>query len=873
MTKIGKIQVTKGVFWVEIPDENIYVLCGCPADSVKHMKNRGLIVTREEKGVTFETGPNVILLSDVMLQNGGFANMAEFPVLQMLYFQGMILPNHPNNTGVKPMLIGSENQVEAQMQYIYRGNYGLISESEILDAGMSPEKTKDMMRLKLKFAFGAIRNTEALLDSRVISNDLIEIRNNVFVRRLQLNVFEFQYKDETVTVDLNLKPHETYGASYTLDFHHIKREYFAVLHSGQGDGWDVNRPTMSSILMFQGKIYLIDTGPNILYSLKALGIGVNEIEGIFHTHAHDDHFSGLTSLMHTDHRIKYFATALVRASVTKKLSALVSMEEEDFANYFDIHDLEFDTWNNIESLEVKPLFSPHPVETSILIFRALGKDGYKTYGHFADIVSLNVLKNMITDDPDANGISQQWYDDVCSHYLEPLNIKKIDIGGGLIHGVAEDFGNDSSDKIILSHTSKELTNRQKEIGSGAPFGMVDVLIPSHQDYVRRFALHFLQSYFPKAPMDQLRMLLNSPMILFNPESIVIKGDMLNENIYLVLTGEVEVIHTPTEGYSLLSAGGLIGEISGLSQEKSKETYRAINFVQALEIPCSLYLDFVKRNGLYAEIERIKENREFLQNSWLFGEGIAYPTLNMIAQEIEVAQYIKDHEIVLENNQDIYMLKSGRIERLLDEQVYETLSAGNIIGEERVLFGTSSVFKSKVIQDSIFFKIPGKVLLNIPIVRWKLFEIYDKRMKSLINPKITNSPMFSWRDEYAVHENNMDNDHKYLLEKANDLYQLIDANNKQDFLKTMDEMIAFAQRHFKDEEALMKEKSFPEYRMHHKKHKRILRETLEVRNKIEDSRLDIAVDFVNFLKDWVINHILTEDRKYGEFLAREMESDQ
>jgi len=866
MTKIGKIQVTKGVYWVEIPDENIYMLCGCPADSVKHMKKRGLIVIREEKGVSFETGPNVILLSDVMLQNGGFANMAEFPVLQMLYFQGMILPNHPNNTGIKPMLIGSENQVEAQMQYIYRGNYGLISENEILETGISPEKTKDMMRLKLKFAFGSIRNTEALLDSRVINNDNIEIRNNVFVKRVDLNVFEIQYKDETVRVDLNLKPHEMYDASYTLDFHHIKREYFAVLHSGQGDGWDVNRPTMSSILMFQGKIYLIDTGPNILYSLKALGIGVNEIEGIFHTHAHDDHFSGLTSLMHTDHRIKYFATPLVRASITKKLCALVSMEEEDFANFFDIHDLEFDTWNNIESLEVKPIFSPHPVETSILIFRALGKDGYKTYGHFADIVSLDVLKNMVTDDPNANGISQEWYDSVSKSYLEPLDIKKIDIGGGLIHGVAEDFRNDASQKIIMSHTSKALTYQQKEIGSGAPFGMVDVLIPSHQDYVRRHALYFFKSYFPKAPVDQLSMLLNNPLVMFNPESIVIKGGTFNENIYLVLTGEVEIIHTASEGYSILSTGGIIGEMSALSQEKSKETYRAINFVQTLEIPCSLYIDFIKRNGLYAEIEQLK-NREFLQNTWLFGEAIAYPTQIMIAQELEVETFPKGHEINLQHkdNNDILMLKEGTIERLLDNKIIEELAPGSIIGEECVLFGTSSLFKTVVTENAEMLRIPGSILLNIPVVRWKLFETYDKRMKSILNPKITQRPIFSWRQEYTVMVKSMDNDHKHFLEKADQLYQLIKVNDQSAFLETMAGLISYAQQHFKDEEALMKEHDYPESSIHHKKHKRIIREAFEVMNKVKENRLEIDTNFVNLLKDWIINHILTEDRKYGTYL--------
>ena len=871
MTKIGKIQVTKGVYWVEIPDENVYILCGCPADSVKHLKKRGLIVTREEKGVTFETGPNVILLSDVMLQNGGFANMAEFPVLQMLYFQGMILPNHPNNTGTKPMLIGSENQVQAQMQYIYRGNYGLISENEILDAGVSPEMAKDMMRLKLKFAFGAIRNTEALLDSHIINNDPVEIRNNVFVQRLKLNVFEVRYKDETITVDLNLPSHECYGATYTLDFHHIKREYFAIIHSGQGDGWDLNRPTMASILMFQGKIYLIDTGPNILYSLKALGIGVNEIEGIFHTHGHDDHFSGLTSLMHTDHRIKYYATPLVRASVTKKLCALVSMEEEDFANYFDIHDLEFDVWNDIESLEVKPVFSPHPVETSILTFRALGKDGFKTYGHFADIVALDVLEKMVTDDPNANGITQEFFEKTRNYYLEPLNIKKIDIGGGLIHGMAEDFRNDPSDKIILSHTSKELTTSQKEIGSGAPFGMVDVLIPSHQNYIRRSALRFMKSYFPSASTHQLGMLLNNPLILFNPESIVIKKGRRNQNIYMILTGEVEVIHGQSGNFSLLSTGGIIGEISGLTGELSKETYRAVNCVQALEIPCSLYLDFVKKNGLYAEIEQLKENREFLQDTWLFGEAISYPIHYKIAQEIQPVEFKKGQEIPLETNNELYVLKSGILERILDDQVYETLSTGNFVGEERILLGTSSFFKTIVKEDAVLFKIPGKVLLNIPIVRWKLFETYDKRIKSLINPKITNKPVFSWREEYSVNIKEIDDDHIELLKVAESLYQLIGSNDQKEFLNRLKKLVLLAQQHFHVEEDMMEKNKFPESNIHKKKHKRIMKEALDVIKKIQNDQYDIDDDFVNFLKDWIINHILTEDRKYGEFLNRQQNS--
>ncbi len=91
MARLRKVHVATGVSWVERPTWGSMSSAAVPADAVKHLMRRGLIVETERDGVTFETGPNAILLSDVMLQNGAFCNLAEFPVLQMLYRQGSIL--------------------------------------------------------------------------------------------------------------------------------------------------------------------------------------------------------------------------------------------------------------------------------------------------------------------------------------------------------------------------------------------------------------------------------------------------------------------------------------------------------------------------------------------------------------------------------------------------------------------------------------------------------------------------------------------------------------------------------------------------------------------------------------------------------------
>lgn len=727
MPKIKKMEVIKGVYWVEIPEADLFMLCGCPEDSVKHLMQRRLIVPTALDGVSFETGPNAILLSDVALQNGKFCNLAEFPVLQMLYRQGMILPGHPNNKGIKPLILGSQEQVASQMEYIYRGNYGLISKEEIVEAGETPERAEELMRMKLKFAFGKILASEELLDHLIVDNLPTEIRNGATIRRIHTNAFEIAYGDEKIIVDLTVKRGRNDRSAYPLGFTSIDRDYFSIIHSGQGDGWDVNRPCMASVIVFQGKIFLIDAGPNIAYTLTALGIGVNEIEGVFHTHCHDDHFAGLTSLMRTDHRIKYYATPLVRASVFKKLSALLSTDEDVIPNYFEVVDLKFDEWNDIDGLEVRPIMSPHPVETSAFFFRTFWEGQYKSYAHLADIASADVLTSMITDDDSAPGISQEFYDTTWKEYLTEVELKKVDIGGGMIHGEALDFQEDNSGKIVLAHRADPLTNTQKEIGSSAMFGVVDAMVPDQTDNLRRFSFEFLRDYFPDMEPRYLRTLLNHPIVEFTPGSIILRKGRMIEDIFLVITGTVEKIRSEDDVYNVISAGGLVGEHSGLHDLPSTSTYRAVSYVRALRLTNKSYFGFIQQNGLESDIGRLLENREVLEQTWLFGETISPPVQNKIAKSMTVHEYDRPG-IIIDNlaAEAIFIVNTGEIERCLENEVVETLGPRSIFGEEQILLGKPQEFNYRTTGPCRIFEVPGNEIIGIPIVMWKLLETFELR---------------------------------------------------------------------------------------------------------------------------------------------------
>jgi hemerythrin len=723
--KIELAKVSTGIYWVSIPEADLRILCGCPTNTVKHLKKRGLIDIVEQDNVKYETGPNAILLSDILIQNGYLSNLSEFPLLQMLYMQGMLIPNHPNNKGEKPLLLGIAVQIKAQMDYFYRGNYGLINKDEILATGVSEDLADEMMHIKLRFAFGNIRTSDTLVNQLPIEEDKVEIKPGVWVQRVAHNVFEFSYEDQNVIVDLNLKPKEIYEPPYYLSYYQLNREYFSIVHTGEGDAWDVNRACMASIVIFQGRVYLVDAGPDLMSSMMALGISVNEVAGIFNTHAHDDHFAGLTTFVRSDHKIKYYSSAPVRASVAKKLCALMSVSEDKFYNFFDVQDLELDVWNNIDGLEVMPVLSPHPVETNVFYFRTFWGDSFYTYGHLADVASFRVLENNIFKS-DENKNFELALNKTKKDYLIPADLKKIDIGGGLIHGEAIDFIKDPTPKILLAHVSRPLTSEEKQVGSFASFGSVDSMIETQHDFLRSFAQNYLRFYFPEVPDYEIYALLNCPMVSMNAGDTLFRKGSRFTHIYLLLTGAVEVVYPDTGLENSLSAGSLVGFYIDDADITAKATCRASCHSTALQIPVELYLAFVKRRNLVEPFNLLEDLVGHLANSWLFSENISLPIYIKIAKKLQAQQYPASSQIDFSESKFLFFIKNGQANLMKNETTLETLKKGDFFGLENQLLPNQPPLLATFTEDSEVYQIPQDLVLNIPIVYWKMLLTFQKR---------------------------------------------------------------------------------------------------------------------------------------------------
>lgn len=723
---LWKTIVTNGVAWVDAPEADLRVLCGTPADSVKHLMRAGLIGAREKDGVRYESGPNAILLSDVSVQNGGFSNLAEFPILQMFYRQGMLIPGHPGNDGGRPLIIGLANQLKAQLAYIDMGKTGIMDEKTLAGCGLTPKAIRELLELKTAFSFGDTRKASELVDVISVERDPVELKGGVTLRRTGLNLYEFSYRGETVSVDLNLSPGETYRPAVVNGFHELRREYFAVAHVGEGDGWNPERQCMGSILFYQGKVFLIDTGPNILGTLTSLGLGASDIEGVFQTHAHDDHFAGLPTLARGDHRIRYHATALVRASVTKKACALMAIPESRFSGYFDAVDLAPGRWNDLDGLEVMPVPSPHPVETCAYYFRTMGEGGYRTYAHLADIISSDALLNMVA--ASRGKLDPSLVARTMKSYLAPADVKKVDAGGGMIHGSWKDFLGDASGKIYLSHCSGALPAEAGVAGQEADFGSCDVLIPARQDYTMQAAARFLAEYFPESAMSDRYALLNCPVERFAEGDYIVRESETASSAWLLVSGVVELI-CPERGVSnLLPAGTFLGEQSVLTGAPSTLSYRAVSIVRALRIPAAIYVRFLDRGYGPEETVRFHEHMLELKTSRVFGDMISSSITAGLARGIRRFG-MRPGDRIEPDPAELVLVHAGTLVVFIAEAPVDRVGPGGIFGEEGILLRSSTVSSAVAETEVEAYAIPSAALERIPAIEWKLLETYERRINA------------------------------------------------------------------------------------------------------------------------------------------------
>ncbi|HNP64047.1 MAG TPA: hemerythrin family protein [Woeseiaceae bacterium] len=123
-------------------------------------------------------------------------------------------------------------------------------------------------------------------------------------------------------------------------------------------------------------------------------------------------------------------------------------------------------------------------------------------------------------------------------------------------------------------------------------------------------------------------------------------------------------------------------------------------------------------------------------------------------------------------------------------------------------------------------------------------------------------LFEWNDSFLIGIEELDHEHEVLIDNINQLHEeLIGNENKSELRKCLGEIYVRMQAHFALEEHVMKENDYEFFDEHKREHEEFL-----------ESYTECMVQFLNgadilsrnpideCLKQWVMEHITTSDRK-------------
>jgi hemerythrin len=129
-------------------------------------------------------------------------------------------------------------------------------------------------------------------------------------------------------------------------------------------------------------------------------------------------------------------------------------------------------------------------------------------------------------------------------------------------------------------------------------------------------------------------------------------------------------------------------------------------------------------------------------------------------------------------------------------------------------------------------------------------------------------MIEWDDEYSVGISRIDDEHKQFIDIINMAIATKERNGTPEELKeVLHRITMYAITHFATEENYMIEFNYPEYQYHKEEHHDFSKKIIEYCDRVTDGDSQLANKILEYLKQWLVNHIQVTDRKYIDCFKR------
>lgn len=127
----------------------------------------------------------------------------------------------------------------------------------------------------------------------------------------------------------------------------------------------------------------------------------------------------------------------------------------------------------------------------------------------------------------------------------------------------------------------------------------------------------------------------------------------------------------------------------------------------------------------------------------------------------------------------------------------------------------------------------------------------------------------WNQSYSVGVRELDEQHQALLRMINEMHYAMNNDKGQEAISAIiEQMFDYMETHFATEEGYMRQCGYLGLPAHQREHEEFRSKARELKQRVEAQEFVLSFEIVQFLSDWLQNHIMVTDMKYTTLLAEQ-----
>ncbi len=131
-------------------------------------------------------------------------------------------------------------------------------------------------------------------------------------------------------------------------------------------------------------------------------------------------------------------------------------------------------------------------------------------------------------------------------------------------------------------------------------------------------------------------------------------------------------------------------------------------------------------------------------------------------------------------------------------------------------------------------------------------------------------LIDWTDDFKTGITKMDDQHRHLVDIVNKFDDAAKRGKGSRIMtEILNELIGYTVEHFSAEEKLMEDSQYTKLKQHRSQHRQLLQRVERLQFEFDQQGKRITVEVRDFLKYWLINHILKEDKAYVPFVTQKV----